>query len=572
MSQIKPDIKIEVNFDHEESKLLSAIEVNVVETISKLIDQLGIPGRPVVTMHFAKKRVSHFVQVIINGNECSFHSELPAIVYSYVHDSQHGLTELSKWSKMSSEIWMTKSPQEDQSLITFISMLVGEILKISPSLLLGKEHLETYWQSLGLKDSIKNQRPEVLERLLDVFKEILELRVSIADKQSISEIINERWDSDDVGIDHLREKLIEKLSSEEVVIFIHKEYFRAITKEWPKKEGDLFGLMRDGLFYELGLRYPKFRITFSNALRPGVFHFKINDLLTPPITGLGTDECLVNDTVDRLTLLNIKGTSAVNPANGSECSIISIANDTVAKQAGLTTWDGLGYFVLCFSAVLKNYSKCFVNNDLVNDELDKLETAWPKLVEIVRNQYPIGAITKTLRLLISEELSIRNLRLILVAMLEKDYIATDPQKYIILDDRLPLRYLADNIIRDKPETIAEYTRSRMKEYISHKYTRGGNTLVVYLLDPAIEKILDASVRDAVPVSKEDYDKIIEAIRSEVEGLPATAQNPVLLTYSTIRSPFKEMIRQSFPRLAVVAYNELSPDMNIQPIARISFTS
>ena len=37
----------------------------------------------------------------------------------------------------------------------------------------------------------------------------------------------------------------------------------------------------------------------------------------------------------------------------------------------------------------------------------------------------------------------------------------------------------------------------------------------------------------------------------------------------IRRYFRKLVELEFPHLAVLSYQELSPDMNIQPIARIS---
>ena len=437
---------------------------------------------------------------------------------------------------------------------------------------LNAKDFNTYWQSLDLEDSKINLEPEALQSLMEIFQEIQELGISISDeknRQIITKTINKFSNTEATSMNDLGEALIDELSSDELVILISKEYFKAILpSESFSEDTALFGLMRDGLFYELGLRFPKFKIIFDDELKQGLFKFKINDSLTHPFTGLGPDKYLVNDTVDRLTLLNIKGTPTVNPANGSECSIISSDYVEIAKQAGLTTWDGLGYLILCFSSVLRNHGKCFIHNKIVHDELEKLATAWPKLVEMLRSRYATGVISKILRLLISEEISIRNLRLITMSILDMDYITADPQKYIVLDDRLPLRHSIDKYVKETPEIIAEYIRSRMKEYISHKYTKGGNTLVAYLLDPAIEAILEVSAKDSVSVSKADYDSIMAAVSTEIENLPPTTQNPVILTYNTIRSSVKEMISQTFPRLAVVAYNELAPEMNIQPIARI----
>jgi len=45
---------------------------------------------------------------------------------------------------------------------------------------------------------------------------------------------------------------------------------------------------------------------------------------------------------------------------------------------------------------------------------------------------------------------------------------------------------------------------------------------------------------------------------------------LLLTGMEIRRTVRKLIETSFPNLAVLSYQELSPDLNIQPIARISW--
>ena len=39
----------------------------------------------------------------------------------------------------------------------------------------------------------------------------------------------------------------------------------------------------------------------------------------------------------------------------------------------------------------------------------------------------------------------------------------------------------------------------------------------------------------------------------------------------VRAILRDLLKYEFPTLAVLAYQELSPNLNIQPIARISFS-
>ncbi|RYE91828.1 MAG: EscV/YscV/HrcV family type III secretion system export apparatus protein, partial [Oxalobacteraceae bacterium] len=86
--------------------------------------------------------------------------------------------------------------------------------------------------------------------------------------------------------------------------------------------GEMVPMMRDGLFYELGVKFPGIRVRGNESdLAAGTYIIMINEI--PLVSGnVALDKVLVNDTVDRLSLLNIQGEEATNPANGSECAWI----------------------------------------------------------------------------------------------------------------------------------------------------------------------------------------------------------------------------------------------------------
>jgi type III secretion protein V len=323
------------------------------------------------------------------------------------------------------------------------------------------------------------------------------------------------------------------------------------TADNNKFLGEMVPMMRDGLFYELGVKFPGIRVRGNESDLPeGTYIVMINEI--PIVSGnVSLDKVLVNDTVDRLTLLNIQGEEAVNPANGSECAWIPAQFASIAEQAGLTTWDSAGYMVLHLSSVLRKNAAEFVGIQEVQNMLEQLEQAFPALVkEVVPKAVSHFQLTDILRRLVEEEISIRDLRSILQALAEWGQVENDTVM------------------------LTEYVRNALKRYISHKYTRGGNTLVVYLLDPQIEETVRSSIQHTqsgsyLALEPEVTQEILTAVRNEVGNLPPTAQNPVILTTMEIRRYFRKLVELEFPHLAVLSYQELSPDMNIQPIARIS---
>ena len=314
---------------------------------------------------------------------------------------------------------------------------------------------------------------------------------------------------------------------------------------------ELIPMMRDGLFYELGVRFPGLRVRGNEGdLPPGSYIIMINEI--PLVMGtVDKAKCLVNDTPDRLRLLGIEAEQAQNPANGNTCGWITMESKKLAEDAGLTTWDAPGYMVLHLSAVLRKNAAEFVGIQETQNMLEQLEQAFPALVkEVVPKAVSPFQLTDILRRLVEEEISIRDLRNILQALAEWGPVENDTVM------------------------LTEYVRAALKRYISHKYTRGQSTLIVYLLDPQIEETVRSSVQHTssgsyLALEPEITQEILAAVRNEVGNLPPSAQQPVVLTTMEIRRYFRKLVELEFPHLAVLSYQELSPEMNIQPIARIS---
>lgn len=314
---------------------------------------------------------------------------------------------------------------------------------------------------------------------------------------------------------------------------------------------ELIPFMRDGLFVELGVRFPGVRARGNGSLPPGAYQIQINEV--PVVTGQATlGHVLVNDTVDRLRLMNIQGFEAVNPATRQPAAWVPEQFRDTLEAAGLTTWDVPGYIILHTAAVLRRNAREFVGVQETQTMLEQLEKAFPAIVkEVVPKVVNVLKLTDILQRLVEEEISIRDLRGILQALAEYGQVE------------------ADNVM------LTEHVRASQRRYISHKYARGTGTLVVYLLDPNIEDAIRGSVKRTsagahLALEPELAQEIVQAVRSECGHLPPSAQRPVILTAMDIRRYVRKLLEYEFnPSFSVLSYQELSPELNIQPVARIS---
>ena len=322
-------------------------------------------------------------------------------------------------------------------------------------------------------------------------------------------------------------------------------------------------MMSDGLFYELGGLFAPCHVRPVDDTAEGQARVRINDVRCYDMPVIGPDELLVNATGDRLALLGVEGREARNPANGEECAIVPARARNACEDAGWTTWDEPDFIVLATSSVLRRNASSLLPLDVVEYSLHILSQAFPAITQ----RLPAELVARVLRFLLDEEISIRNLRGILETLLLPLPVSdADFGTYIAFSGgnfRPPVAWVDATVERDTV-MLGEAVRADMRRYISHKYTRGRNTLSVYLLDRNIEFRL----RQDRPLSDAERAEFIGAVEIEVGSLPPTT-TPVILTTNEVRARARRELELEFPYLAVLSYQELSPDMNIQPIVRIS---
>ena len=329
-----------------------------------------------------------------------------------------------------------------------------------------------------------------------------------------------------------------------------EEETQAIGDEEPIEK--MFSMMQDGLYYELGLIIPKVRIDTDNSLEENGFRIQLNDLRFPPLKGLKQDQFLVNEIPERLYLLNLEAEGAINPANQSESAIVQNKENTlkICEKAGLTTWNPQGFIVLALSAAIRKNASSFLTKETVKYNTNTLQTPFPELIKTIITRFDIIDLTRILRDLLDEEISIRNLRAILEALLEIN-TPTDPNQ--------------NDYTLSIPET-ASLLRISLKRYITNKYVISGNTLVVYLIDHQIETRINSDDE----LSEEERDQLIRAIYDQA-GSFVEGKDPIILTTIETRKKLKKLTEKEFPRLIVLCYEELATDLNINPIGRISWS-
>jgi type III secretion protein V len=340
-----------------------------------------------------------------------------------------------------------------------------------------------------------------------------------------------------------------------MAVVVSRELTHLVDKNTP--QGARFRAeipkLRNSLYYDLGVMVPFCYVGGDAPIAPNEYYIAVKEV--PVGTGSLRPNCVyVNDSAENIKVFGIDGENVSNPADLRPGAWIPAEQRHIAETAGLKVWEPGDVIILHLSRVMKRYAHDFIGIQESQGYLDFIARGMPKLVEeVVPKVVSIHQFTDVLQRLVQEGISVRDTKTILDALSEWGRIEKDPVM------------------------LTEHIRASMRRHISFRYAAGSDTLFVYLLDPEIEDVIRGAIRRTSTGSFLSLDPtiahdILDAIRQEIVEQPPTAQPPVIVTDMELRRFVRKMVELEFQNLAVLSYQELTPELNIQPIGRITMRS
>jgi type III secretion protein V len=306
--------------------------------------------------------------------------------------------------------------------------------------------------------------------------------------------------------------------------------------------------IRRALYFDLGVPFPGIQLRFNDALPENTYLILLSEV--PVSQGqLRPGHVLVRDTEQNLQALQVpydidKPFLPGIPALWTEASHVPML-----AAAGIPCLDAHQILTWHLAFVLKKYSSDFIGIQETRFLLTAMEDRFPDLVKEALRVMPVQKIAEIMQRLVSEDISVRNLRAVLEALIEWG------QKE------------KDSVL------LTEYVRVSLKRHISYKYSSGQNILPAYLLAPNVEETIRGAIRQTSAGSYLALDpnatkKLVENIKKTVGDIAANTRKPVLLTSMDIRRYLRKMIEQDLYELPVLSYQELTQEINVQPLARV----
>lgn len=323
------------------------------------------------------------------------------------------------------------------------------------------------------------------------------------------------------------------------------------SKGTPGFVEEMIPRMRQALYQDLGIRFPAVHVrTDSPTLDADEYIILLNEV--PIVRGKIIERhFLTNETEENLRRYNLPFTSYRNGA-GLPTLWVEEKYKDILDKAGIKYWRPIEVVVLHLSYFFRQNAADFIGIQEMRSMLEFMEKSFPDLVKEVTRLIPLQKLTEIFKRLVQEQISIKDLRTIMESLSE--WAQTEK----------------DTVL------LTEYVRSSQKRYISYKYSQGQSTLSVYLLDPEIEEMVRGAIKQTsagsyLALDPDSVNLILKAMRNTVTPPPPGGQPPVLLTAIDVRRFVRKLIETEFPDVSVVSYQEIIPEIRIQPLGRIQIS-
>ena len=336
------------------------------------------------------------------------------------------------------------------------------------------------------------------------------------------------------------------LPSQEVVgLFLAPDLFEAIkSADFDAK----LQRLRKALFDQLGLPFPQIAVRPNDRLSEGSYQVRLDDV--PMDEGaLRMGQLLLCDEPDHLELADVPGEAGGPFLERSETIWINEEHRPALLEAGIGHMDVVECLTACVRHTLTRYASEFIGVQETHAILANADGAYGDLVREAQKVVPVQKMADIFRRLLDEGVSIRNLRIVLDALIEWG----NKEQDVVL--------------------LAEYVRSALKRQICHSYADQQKVLHAFLLERDVEQVLRQAIRQTsvggyLALSDEDGARLLSTFHQHAERMKADKVKPVVLTSLDVRRFLRSLLVKNNIKVPVLSFQDLAPEFTVQPVVTI----
>ncbi len=292
---------------------------------------------------------------------------------------------------------------------------------------------------------------------------------------------------------------------------------------------------------DMGVVLPKIRIRDNLRLSPNTYVIKMRgepiaqgDLMMNHLLAMPSSR----------TDQDVEGVSTQEPAFGLPAKWISPSQSDRAEMLGYTVVDPLSVLATHLTEAVKKHAPEILSRQDVKELLDNLRPHYPAVLEgLVPDLVSVSDIQAVLRNLLVERVPIRDLVTILetIASFSRD-------------------------TRDA-DFLSERVRQALSRTLTNQYKSADGSLHVLTLSPQTDHLLQeglatTEVGGLPQIGPAEVQILLQRIGKAMEVLARDGHHPTLLCSATVRLTLRRLTERALPNLAILSYNEVSPDVEV----------
>ena len=309
--------------------------------------------------------------------------------------------------------------------------------------------------------------------------------------------------------------------------------------------------VRKKLSAELGFLVQSVRIRDALNLDPDIYHIVLNGVTRGRGEIKPGRELAINP---GKVYGELEGMATKEPAFGLDAVWIDPGQRDYARTLGYTVVDPSTAIATHLNKVLRDNAAELLSHDETQQLLNKLAEKSPKLVEdLVPGKMPLGIITRTLQHLLSEGVSIRDMRTIVETLSDVSSRTQDPEQLTSLVRPKLGRMIVQELL-DMKDSLPVMTLAPELEQLLHNVLANSNGNQNVVIEPGLAESLFTALRSASQIVED-------------QGHPS-----VLVVSPTVRPWLSKMVRHRVSELTVLSYTEIPDDQAVKVIYTVEAQS
>ncbi len=345
-----------------------------------------------------------------------------------------------------------------------------------------------------------------------------------------------------------KESVMELLNVDTIEIEVGYRLVQLLNVEMGGDLLERIAQIRRQTALDLGIVLPSIRVRDNLQLSPNSYQIKLKGVALES-GEVYPERYLAMCAGDPVGNIAINGIHAIEPAFGLPALWIEGKDKDLAEMSGYTVVSASAVISTHITEVIKKCAFEIVSRFDIQQLIDNLKKeVSEEYVDDIMKDITIGDVQIVIQNLLKEGVAVRDLKTIL--------------------ETLSLQ----SKINKNPNFLTEHVRQALSRNICKQNLADTGDLYVITLSPEIENtIAKGASPDGTSVTLDPSftRALFDKMNIELEkAITATGNQPVILCSSPIRLLFRKLVERTYPQIAIMSYNEISPNVKVKSVGLV----